>query len=203
MMASWVRTVLRSSEKRWERETHTDNERERERKKMTTWSYCITPARTQCLAHFVSCLSLHCYILNKVHTLCTQKPFRNEIQREECYTVYLHLRVVWVWSVKETLIHWNQVGESNLEDSIHLDFLTHMTGIIFICYQKAMQMLNLHLLSTAPSFSLRGQLWSVPSHRSVSGWFPVATHTIIHSEHLNDQTTECHMMKVIHTNHCV
>lgn len=43
--------------------------------------------------------------------------------------------------------------------------------------------INLHLLSTAPSFSPLGRLWSVPSHTSASGWFPVSTNTMIHSKY--------------------
>lgn len=50
-------------------------------------------------------------------------------------------------------------------------------------HSKTTKTINLHLLSTAPSFSPLGRLWSVPSHTSASGWFPVSTNTMIHSKY--------------------
>lgn len=48
--------------------------------------------------------------------------FRGECSEGEGY---LQRRVVGVWSVNKPLIHWNPVGQSNLEDKINSSGLKH------------------------------------------------------------------------------
>ena len=43
--------------------------------------------------------------------------------------MYLHVRVVWVRTVKKPLIHWNQVGESNLGDKCISVIMVYLHGI--------------------------------------------------------------------------
>lgn len=55
---------------------------------------------------------------------------RTQINTFRNCIMYLHLRVVWMWSVNKPLIHWNQVGESNLENKMHSEFLSHRKHLI-------------------------------------------------------------------------
>lgn len=72
------------------------------------------------MKHRVPAIKMHRFLSRAMHS--NQKKLIKLLQIK-CKPGYVHLRVVWVWSVEEPLIHRYEVSQSDLEDKRSLQSL--------------------------------------------------------------------------------